>query len=338
MMDLLNQTSSGLRAEKAVLAVLPRTARVRAGTGNLAADLTVNGQPLEITWIGDGRLGDVRRLLANRRHRPDVAVARRLSPGARAALSEASIGWVDESGAAEIATGTIVVSRSGVTENQDKRPKGWAPSVLAVAEAALCGIRATASAMREATGLSMGSCVNALRVLTDLGLLEAAAARGRVSARRVDDPDRLLEAYAAAAEGLASDLRLEIAVTWRDLAEGVRSVARPWNSAGVDHAVTGALAAEALAPYLTSVPTAEVYVASDTIVGLEAAAASVSLRPIEGGRLVLRPFPTVSTSRLTGEADGLRVAPWPRVYVDLLHAGVRGEDAAEHLKETMRAR
>ncbi len=335
----LNQTSTALRAEETVLAVLPRTANVRRGTTtDTAVDLTVNGQPLEIKWIGEGRLSDVRRLLANRRERPLVAVARRLSPGARAALSEAGIGWADESGAAEIAVGTVVVSRSGVTDKRDKRPKGWTRSVLAVAEAALCGIRATASAMREATGLSMGSCVNALRVLTDLGLLEAAAARGRASARRVNDPDELLDAYATAAEALASDLRLEIGVTWRDLAEGVQSVARRWDSAGVDHAVTGALAAEALAPYLTSVPTAEVYVASGTIVGLEAAAASASLRPIEGGRLVLRPFPTVSTSRLAGDADGLSVAPWPRVYVDLLHAGVRGEDAAEHLKEAMRGR
>lgn len=63
----------------------------------------------------------------------------------------------------------------------------------------------------------MGSCVNALRVLTDLGLLEAASARGRDSARRVDDLDRLLDAYANAAGSLASDLRLEVGVSWRDL-------------------------------------------------------------------------------------------------------------------------
>ncbi len=334
----LNQTSTALRAEETVLAVLPRTANVRRGTTtDTVVDLTVNGQPLEIRWIGEGRLGDVRRLFAYRRDRPLVAVARRLSPGARAALSEAGIGWVDESGAAEIAVGTVVVSRSGAIDNRDKRPTGWTRSVLAVAEAALCGITATAAAMRAATGLSMGSCVNALRVLTDLGLLEATAARGRDSARRVDDVDRLLDAYATAAERLASDLRLEVGVTWRDLADGVRSVARPWDSAGVEYAVTGALAAEALAPYLTFVATAEVYVATDTIVGLQAAAVAVGLRPIEGGRLVLRPFPTVSTSRLAGEADGLRVAPWPRVYLDLLHAGVRGEDAAEHLKEVLRA-
>jgi len=35
---------------------------------------------------------------------------------------------------------------------------------------------------------------------------------------------------------------------------------------------------------------------------------------------------------------GIRVVPWPRVYADLRLVGVRGEDAAEHLREVMRGR
>ena len=209
---------------------------------------------------------------------------------------------------------------------------------MAIAEAALCGVKPTASAMRDATGLSTGSCVNALRALTDLGLLEASAARGRESARRIADPDRMLESYASVAPVLAEDLRTEIGVTWRDLAAGVRTAARRWDSEGVQYAVTGPLAAEALAPYLTTVSVADVYVSADTVLGLEAVAASAGLKPVQGGRLVLRPFPTVSVNRLAHQAGGLRVAPWPRVYVDLLHAGVRGEDAAEHLKEVVGGR
>jgi hypothetical protein len=321
------------RAERAVLAVLPRTTKARTlASADDPADLVVNGQVLNVKWVGEGRLGEVRRLLANRRKRPDVAVARRLSAGARAALLDAGVGWVDETGAAEIVIGQIVVSRSGV-EREDSRPQGWTRSVLAVAEAALCGVTATASAMQDATGLSTGSCVTALRVLTDLGLLEASAARGRESARRVADQDRLLDAYATAAPSLSSDLRLEVGVTWRDFADGVRSISRRWTKAGTGYAVTGPLAGEMLAPYLTTVSSADVYVSTETILGLEAAAGAAGLKPIEGGRLVLRPFPTVAVNRLAADIDGLRVAPWPRVYVDLLSAGVRGEDAAEHLRE-----
>lgn len=320
------------RAEEALRAVLPRAVRVRHPKADDRADLIINGQPVEVKWAGEGQLGDVRPFIARRRGRPDVIVARRLSPGARAALAEAGIGWVDESGAAEIVIGSIVVSRSGVPDKRDHRLKGWTPAVLATAEAVLSGVKATAATVHDATGLSTGSCVNALRVLTDLGLLEASAARGRGSARRVPDPGRLLDAYALAAPPLVSDLRVEAGVTWRDPVEGVRTVAKRWR-AGVEYAATGMVAGEVLAPYLTNVAIAEVYVTAETIVGLEAAAADAGLKLIEGGRLVLRPFPTVAVNRLASEVDGLRVAPWPRVYVDLRGAGVRGEDAAEHLRE-----
>ncbi len=329
-------TQTGSRAEHALRAVLPRTVEIiTVADVDDQVDLFVNGQPMMVEWVGEGRLAEVRRLLAAPGQRPDVVVARLLSPGARSELADAGVGWVDESGAAEIVLGTIVVSRSGVAKPREPAPSGWTASVLAIAEAALCGVAATSSAMRDATGLSTGSCVNGLRVLTDLGLLHASAARGRDSARRVTDRDQLLDAYAMAAPGLASDLRLEVGVTWRDFADGVGSAGGLWASENVEYAVTGALAAEALAPFLTTVSTAEVFVSADTILGLEAAAASAGLKPVEGGRLVLRPFPTASVNRLATEVRKLRVAPWPRVYVDLLHAGVRGEDAAEHLREVL---
>ena len=322
------------RAEQALLAVLPRSVDVRTDPADDGVDVIVNGRQLQVKWAGEGQLSDVRRLLAQHVSRPDIVVARVLSPGARAELAKAGVGWVDETGAAEIALGTIIVARSGKPTRR-AAPRRWTPSALAVAEAALCGVKATASAMRDATGLSVGSCVSALRMLTDIELLEASAERGRSSARRISDRDRLLSAYASAATALAPSLRVEVGVTWRDLADGLRKVANRWQAEQVDFAVTGALAAERLAPYLTSVTTAEVYVSVETLVGLEAVAVSAGLKPVDGGRLILRPFPTVSANRLATQINGLRVTPWPRVYVDLLHVGVRGEDAAEHLKEVV---
>jgi hypothetical protein len=58
------------------------------------------------------------------------------------------------------------------------------------------------------------------------------------------------------------------------------------------------------------------------------------LREIDGGRLALRPYPTPAGAALTElRPNGFRTMLWPRVYADLRTTGVRGEDAAEHLRE-----
>lgn len=327
------------RAVGTVLAVLPRSvnARVPKPKREAGPDLIVGDYPLQIQWIGEGALGDARRAIANRRSRPDIAVARRLSPGARETLSEAGIGWVDETGAAEIAVGSIIVARTGRVPKPVERPKRWTAAVMAVAEALLCETKPTVAATASATGLSVGSCTRALRVLTDIGLLEARARRGRWSARQLTDGGRLLEAYASAVERAPASIGLRVGVTWRDPVVGLAATGRKWDEAKLRWASTGAAAASVIAPYLTTITSTEVYVDADTIVGLEAAAAVVKLRPIEGGRLTLRSFPTVTVRELSAEVDGLQVAPWPRVYVDLRHSGVRGEEAAEHLREVVRA-
>jgi len=337
-MTTVRERDPGRRAEDAVRAVLPRAAKARTGDVDTGVDIIVNGHPFQIKWIGDGRLADAKRVVSTRRGRPDIAVARHMSPGAREMLVEAGIGWVDETGAAEIAAGAIVISRPGRPPKSTRPPKRWTPSVIAIAEALLCGTKATVAATEEATGLSNGSCTTALRVLTDFGLLEADAGRGRDSARRVADRDRLLDAYASAVEAAPPSISLQIGVTWRDTIDGVVQTGAKWDKARIVWAGTGAVAASVIAPHVTTVNAADVYVDADTILGLEATARAVGLRPIEGGRLTIRPFPSVTARRMATRVDGLMVAPWPRVFADVRTVGVRGEEAAEHLREVMRDR
>ena len=99
--------------------------------------------------------------------------------------------------------------------------------MVAVAEALLCGAKGTVAATEAATGLSTGSCTNALRTLTDLGLLEAKSLRGRGSARQLADPEGLLSAYASAVEASPEPISLQIGVTWRDPVAGLVSTGRP---------------------------------------------------------------------------------------------------------------
>jgi hypothetical protein len=328
-------SSSVPPALRTVLDVLPRTADAEPLGDDRSVELVVGGQRLRIGWAGDGNLRDVRELLAKHDAGLDVVAARRMSPAARELLADAGIGWADQSGAAEIAVGGIVVSREGRPPDPAQR-RNWTPAVMAVAEALLCGTDATVAATEEVTGLSTGSCTNALRFLTDRGLLSADAKRGRGSARRVDDPDRLLDAYAAAAEAAKPTPKLQVGLQGRDLLEALGEVGEAWDSRGVAWAATGVAAAAVLAPLLTSVSSIEVFIDANSPAGLEARAAEAGLRPIEGGRLTLHPFPSASVSRLAERHDALRLAPWPRVYADLRQSGVRGEEAAEHLREVIR--
>jgi hypothetical protein len=269
------------------------------------------------------------------RRRPHIVAARQHSHGAREALSRAGIGWVDETGAAEIALGTLIVSRTGHPPKPKQQPRRWTRSVLAVAEAVLAGTQPTVSAIEAATGLSTGSSTQALRFLSDQKLLESDAKRGRAAARRIADPAQLLNAYATAAANIPPRASLAIGVTWRDAIASLVDIGKKWDKASLPWAATGAAAAAVIAPYLTATGTADVYVDANTIAGMEAIAATAGLKPIEGGRLTLRPFPTVTSQRLADRTGGLRVAPWPRVYADLRPSGVRGEEAAEHLREVM---
>jgi hypothetical protein len=107
---------------------------------------------------------------------------------------------------------------------------------------------------------------------------------------------------------------------------------------GIAWVATGAVASVLMAPLLTTVGSATVYLDATTTAALESVARRSELRPIEGGRLTIRPFPTTATRRLAQTIDGVRVAPWPRVYADLRVTGVRGDEAADHLREVMRGR
>jgi hypothetical protein len=192
------------------------------------------------------------------------------------------------------------------------------------------------SAVERKTGLAQSTVAEALKFLERDGLLESDAARGRHSGRKLTDPDAFLDAYAAAAERLRPPTSLRVGVLWRDPIRGVIEAGQAWRDAKIDWAVTSALSSAALAPVLTQVTPMEVYVTGRTPGDLRTAAAAAGLHEIDGGRLLLRPFPTPVNGTVTSQIKpGLISVLWPRAYADLRTAGVRGEDAAGHLREEM---
>lgn len=328
--------SRAVRAMEALRAVLPASTEMSVFEGRDGiGEVRLAGRRLRVGWAGEGWTADVRPLVESDPG-VDVVAARRLSPGARGVLDGGGVGWVDELGNAEISIGTLVISRTGRPEMAQVRPPRWTPGFVSVAEAILCGVGATVSETARATGLSTGTCTNALRTMTELGLLDSDAPRGSGAGRRVVDNDALLAAFADAATALASRDQVSVGVTWRDLVQGLADLAPRLLSRNIQWAATGAVAAAVMAPLLTNVGAAVVFVDALTVPALESVARLVDLKPIEGGRLVLRPMPigwTETSRRLIG---GLFVAPWPRVYVDLRNTGVRGEEAADHLVQVCR--
>lgn len=191
-------------------------------------------------------------------------------------------------------------------------------------------------ACADATGLSVGAVTNSLAALVEFGLLESDQARGPRSGRRLDSRVALLAAYQAAVATTRpkASIAVGIAPGVGVIAEVAR-VGTAWDNSNMAWAVTGAIAAAVTAPLLTQVSAGMVYVDAKNAFGLHQAAEVAGLRPIEGGRLTLASFPTVATNALASRLEDLRVAPWPRVYVDLVALGVRGEEAAEHLREVV---
>lgn len=214
---------------------------------------------------------------------------------------------------------------------------GWTASALAACEGLLVGVGGTVAELAEAAGLAPSTVATALKFLQGGHLLNAEAARGRNARRTVADKDQLLDAYAAAAARLRSPESIRVGVLWRSPDRGASELGTRLTANGVAWSTTGALAADALAPYLTEVDPREMYVDGSSLAELRQIAREVGLAEAGGGRLLLRPFPTPARDALSTMVGDQRVAAWPRVFSDLRMIGVRGEEAAEHLREQLGA-
>jgi hypothetical protein len=327
------------RVANAIEAVLPGAAKLELLIGQKGHDLTakVGKQILHVDWVSRGDLrGVLDRLRSGQL--PNLLVAPHFTRAARDAATHADVSWIDETGAAEVVAGDIIIRLDGRTPTSAPRPPAWTPSVISVAEAILIGIKPTAEATAEATGHALSAAVTALKTLTELGLLEAKAGRGPRSGRRVPDPRRLLDEYARAASEKHPKFELRCGLLWRDHLTEIRAVGEIWNAMGENWAATGALGASLIAPYLTEVTTGTLYVDVTGEFLLRHMAELAGLEPMAGGRLILQPFPTRASLALATTTDRIKIAPWPRVYADVRGSGVRGEEAAEHLYEVIRAR
>jgi hypothetical protein len=312
-------------------------------------------------WIGEGFPRDVIDALARgysdslADSQTRVLVARRMSIGAKRLLENQHISWADETGRAHLAVPpnlyilreTPAGPRAEDRAHDDLR---WGESTGAVAETILTRLDHSDSdnpfllssgeparlpntaELADDADWSTAQVGKVLQQFDTVGwTAKTGAERGTTAGRILVDPGGLLSGWAAwhRSRRLPSTGAHALVRDPRELLESLEQTdVGPW-------AVTGWLALEDLAPYSTSTPNISCYLDASTYdERLFDLMGDLHLRPVtEGARITfLRAEPHVIRQ------SSISRGPYPvvsavRLYGDLLRQGVRGEAAAEHLRE-----
>jgi hypothetical protein len=317
------------------------------GTTSLTVDIAPEPTELRVRWIGNGWPQDVREALADLAiadneawPRNLVVVAKRLSSGSIKLLEERNANWADEGGNAEILAPGVIVSRRGSQPKAAERTIAWSESALDVAELLLSrqwpeGFGTTELA--DWTGWSSPRVSQLLSTFDRRGwTVKQGPTRGRGARRELVDAGGLLEEWSRGVNEGEDPIVREASRTISDIGAFLRQDLAPALSQNLSWALGGWAASEELAPYLTTVPTLQIYVHDDDLwEPLDNTLRAAGLKEVsEGGRVQFKRASSNVLERASS-ASGMSVVSAPRVYADLLRLGPRGEEAAEHLKETV---
>jgi len=312
-------------------------------------------------WAGEGYPRDVAAALAMHAQTlapasgHKVVVARRLSQGARAWLEDAGISWTDESGDAHIEAppGFLIVrTREKARPTANLQEFRWTASNGAVAEYLLAGLtqqdqpdslvapRQSVNQIPRTTQLAQAVAWSAPQVSKSLQSFDAQGwttkigpERGIGAGRELVEPGAMLTSWGDWYEKRLSRHTGAHAL-WRDPEAFVRQQLRSALQDGT-WAISGWLALAQAAPFTTDVPSLTCYLAHDLYDDqLFNIMSALDLRPVPTGARVtfMRADPPVlAQCRVVA---GIPVVSSIRLYGDLLKAGTRGSDAADHLRES----
>jgi hypothetical protein len=170
-----------------------------------------------------------------------------------------------------------------------------------------------------------------LRRLAAEGIIESSGA-GPAKVRRVTDPTALLDLWAEESRdrGVVRTRAFRLAQATRELAKGV---AHDLDAHDIPYAVTGAAAAALVAPSVTAVPVAEIWV-TEGIAAPDLLLAAGAEAVDSGHNLVLsQARDDLPLSRRRQAADGTWTVNPLRLYLDLRADPRRGREQADHVRE-----
>lgn len=330
-----------------ILAAALESATVEVAPSDSGADLVVRTRDgreveIEVQWAGEGWPQDVRRVVASAGGRwPENAVvlARSLSPGAIEWLRERGANWADEAGRARIVGpgGLVVIREPAQPPDKQSAPRSfsWSRSAIAIGEAILARedrpLRVVELA--EASDWSDAQAAKVLKAFDSQGwTAKQGASRGPGAHRRLVDADGLLAAWSSAVAGSPRATRIAHRAT-KDVMALLHDNLVPALERTVGWAVSGWAGLELAVPFATTTPGLHIYIAdSDFAAPLSDAVEQAGLREVdEGGRVTF----WAADARIfafSRRVEDVPVVSAPRLFADLSSLGVRGGDAADHVK------
>lgn len=266
-----------------------------------------------------------------RRNTPFLLIADETTAEAREILRRHEIAVVDGLGNAHIELPGLLVHLEGRRSLRQVRPARLNGKAGVVAQALLLHPQRVwqVQELAEEAGVSLGLAHRVLARLTTEGVV-AAEGTGRNRVRRLANPAALLDLWAEESTDRSTrTLGYLLAQSPRQL---ISELGRNLGRNGIDYALTGAAAGSLVAPFITAVSVAEVWVtataAPDHLHG------AVGAEPVaDGQNIVFLQAKDDTPLAFREQADGLWVANRFRLYADLRMAPRRGREQADHLRQ-----
>jgi hypothetical protein len=265
-----------------------------------------------------------------------LLVAGATTAEAREILRRHGVGVVDGRGNAHLELAGLLLHLEGQRRKPGDAPGASAPARLmgkagVAAQALLLGADREwhVQDLAEDAHISVGLAHRVLTRLEAEGLVAAEGA-GPKRVRRVTDPTALLDLWAE--ENRDRGVRRVRAYRLaREPRELVDAASTGLDAAGVEHAVTGAAAAARMAPFVTAVPVAEIWVSSITSAD-DLAAATGAEAAETGHNLVFAQTNGDEPLAFRREVEGIWTVNPLRLFYDLRNDPRRGREQAETLR------
>ena len=268
---------------------------------------------------------------AKQHEMPKVVIAAEMTGRAREILDGAGIGSIDGLGNVRLELPGLLMRISGTT--RPRRPA--VPTRLSgrsslVAQAILLDVERSwhVSDLAQRCGVSAGLAHRVLRRLEDEGVV-AADGTGPRKARRLSNPAALLDLWAE--EHRDRPTRRPVFLLAQTTDQMIDRLCEGLETAAVDYALTGAAAAARIAPFVTGVPVAEVWLSS--MAATSEVCNELGATPVESGpNVVLLQERDDAPLAFRTRENGVWTANVFRLYVDTRRDTQRGREQSDHLR------